>query len=128
MAIVEGVVPEGYEQWAQKAKETMKSHPEVFNTPEGGVDHISADGEGMEGKEGMVRRVIGGRTFVQSEVERVLDEVSDEWDGEKDLGPELEGSRTQEERASLIMLTRERPGSDAKSVTLDPEPKLTVEQ
>ncbi|KAF8859505.1 NADH-ubiquinone oxidoreductase-like protein 299 kDa subunit [Acephala macrosclerotiorum] len=128
MSIVESVVPEGYEQWTQKAKETIKAHPEVFNTPTGGVDHISAGGEGMEGKEGMRRVVVGGKTFVESKEERVLDEVDDEWDGEKDLGPELEGTRTQEEKANLVMLARERPGSDGKTVTLEKEPGLSVEQ
>merc|ERR1712093_219624 len=32
MAIVSAVEPEGYKAWAEKARQTIKEHPEVFNT------------------------------------------------------------------------------------------------
>lgn len=118
-----GVVPEGYEAWAKKAEGVIKEHPEVFNTPEGGVDHV---GEGGKGK--MTRMEVDGKLFVGSREERPVDEIWDEWDGEADSGGELEGTRTREDRKSLLALTKERPGSDTKTVKLDPEPMLTVEQ
>ncbi|KUJ17072.1 uncharacterized protein LY89DRAFT_734063 [Mollisia scopiformis] len=123
LSIVEGVVPEGYKAWAEKAKRVMSEHPEVFNTPVGGVDHVGDEGEGK-----LTRVVVDGRVFVTRKQERVVDEVADEWDGEEDKGPELEGPRTREERKSLVLLAKERPGVDSKTVELDPEPKLTVEQ
>lgn len=125
MDIVSAVVPEGYEAWAAKASKVIKEHPEVFNTPEGGVDHASTEGPGSEK---MVRSVVNGKVFITSKQEQVADEINDEWDGERDTGPELEGTRTQEERKSQVLLTRERPGSDKKTVTLDPEPALTAQQ
>src|SRR4051812_11925052 len=39
LSIVTAVEPEGYAQWAERAKKLIAEHPEVFNTPEGGVDH-----------------------------------------------------------------------------------------
>lgn len=119
MAIVTAVEPEGYKAWAAKAKQTIAEHPEVFNTPEGQVAH---DG-GRHFKE-----VIDGKQFVTSKPEDEHDEISTEWDGEKDAGPELEGSRTGKERAGQIEWGAQRPGSDTKTVQWDAEPPLTAEQ
>ncbi|KAE8452615.1 hypothetical protein EG329_013874 [Mollisiaceae sp. DMI_Dod_QoI] len=124
LEIVSAVVPEGYEAWAAKAHKVMEEHPEVFNTPEGKVDHVSMEGPGPEK---MVRSVVDGKVFVSSKQEQVPDEINDEWDGERGV-PELEGTRTQEERKSQVLLARERPGTDKKTVTLDPEPALTIQQ
>merc|ERR1711964_775632 len=84
MAIVSAVEPEGYKAWAEKARQTIKEHPEVFNTAEGSVAH--------------------------------------------DEGPQLEGSRTAAERKGQSEWSKERPGSDVKTVKWDPEPPLTSEQ
>ena len=122
LSIVDAVVPAGYTEWAKKAAEVIKAHPEVFNTPVGGVDHVGEE----KGK--LTRTVVDGGVFVSSKEERAVDEINDEWDGEKDLGPELEGTRTSEERKSQISLAKERPGLDEKVVELEPEPKLSIEQ
>lgn len=118
--IVKSVVPAGYEEWAARAKKTIAEHPEVFNTPEGGVDYAGGR---------HVKVVLDGKTFVNTKIEEERDELTEEWDGEKDLGPALEGSRTTAEREShLSKLGAERPGEDAKSVTWEPEPPLNSEQ
>lgn len=119
MAIVSAVEPEGYKPWAERAKKLIEEHPEVFNTPEGGVHHDGGKHEKI---------VKGGLAFVQSAPEPEVDETREEWDGEENLGPELEGTRTAEERKGQSVLGLERPGSDAKTVTWEPEPALTAEQ
>jgi len=119
MAIVSAVEPEGYKAWAEKARQTIKEHPEVFNTAEGSVAHD-------EGRH--VKEVIGGAQFVTSKPEDGHDELLTEWDGEKDEGPQLEGSRTAAERKGQSEWSKERPGSDVKTVKWDPEPPLTSEQ
>ncbi|EKD19639.1 uncharacterized protein L3040_002018 [Drepanopeziza brunnea f. sp. 'multigermtubi'] len=119
LAIVSSVEPEGYRAWADKAKQTIAAHPEVFNTPGGKVAHD-------EGRH--VKEVIGGSTFVTSKLEEERDERIVEWDAEKDEGPQLEGSRTRAERKVQQSWGMERPGSDTKTVHWEPEPALTADQ
>jgi NADH dehydrogenase (ubiquinone) 1 alpha subcomplex subunit 5 len=119
MSIVSAVEPAGYKEWAEKAKKIIAEHPEVFNTPSGGVDH---DG----GRH--LREVMDGKAFVTTKVEKVVDDTIEEWDGEENLGPELEGTRTTAERKGQSVLGMERPGEDIKTITWDPEPSLTAEQ
>ena len=119
LSIVSAIEPEGYKEWAAKAKKIVADNPEVFNTPSGGVDH---DG-GRHLKE-----TLDGRQFVTSKVDKVVDDTRDEWDGEENLGPELEGTRTTAERKGQSVLGKERPGDDLKTIAWDPEPLLTVEQ
>jgi NADH dehydrogenase (ubiquinone) 1 alpha subcomplex subunit 5 len=119
MSIVSAVEPEGYKEWSEKAKNIIAEHPEVFTTPEGGVDH---DG----GRHLKVLR--DGKVFVRSKVDKVVDDTTEEWDGEENLGPELEGTRTTEERKGQSVLGMERPGDDTKTITWDDEPALTAEQ
>merc|ERR1711964_674424 len=104
MAIVSAVEPEGYKAWAEKARQTIKEHPEVFNTAEGSVAHD-------EGRH--VKEVIGGAQFVTSKPEDGHDELLTEWAGE---------------RKGQSEWSKERPGSDVKTVKWDPEPPLTSEQ
>jgi NADH dehydrogenase (ubiquinone) 1 alpha subcomplex subunit 5 len=119
LEIVSKVEPEGYKEWAEKAKKTIAEHPEVFTTPEGGVAH---DG----GKH--LKEVFDGKSFVTTKPDKAVDDLIDEWDGEENLGPELEGTRTTAERKGQSVLGQKRPGSDTKSVEWEAEPKLTVEQ
>ena len=56
------------------------------------------------------------------------DERIEEWDGEKVEEPELEGTRNTKERADQVLLGRERPGSDTKTVEWKPEPPLEATQ
>ncbi|RFU35628.1 hypothetical protein B7463_g739, partial [Scytalidium lignicola] len=119
MEIISSVKPAGYDEWAAKAKKLLEEHPEVFNTPEGGIDY----NKGQHLKE-----VFVGRSFVTTKAEEDLDEQRLEWNGEADLGPELEGVRTTEEKKGLSVLAKKRPGEDEKTVKWEPEPALTADQ
>ena len=121
LKIVESIKPPGWEEWAEKAKARIAEHPEVFNTPEGGVDHEG----GTFGKH--VKIVRQGKTFVTTQNQQEVDEQEEEWDGE--VGEiVLEGPRTTAERANLKDIGRMRPGSDQKTVTWEPEPPLEASQ
>lgn len=119
LSIVSATVPEGYEAWSAKAKQILAEHPEVFNTPEGGVDH---DG----GRH--IKSVADGKVFVTTKLGEEKDELLDEWDGEVNTRPELEGVRSAAERKGQATLGAKRPGSDTKTVAWEPEPPLSAEQ
>lgn len=116
---MEAVKAEGYDAWAERATKKIAENPEVFNTPEGGVDH-------EEGKH--IRIVRDGRSFVSTRLKDEPDERLEEWDGEEVGAPELEGTRTTEERAGQKVVGMKRPGSDEKTVTWEHEPPLEASQ
>lgn len=120
--IVEAVKPPGWEEWAERAKAKIAAHPEVFNTPEGGVDHEG----GTFGKH--VKSVKQGRTFVTTKNQEEPDEREEEWDGEAVGAPVLEGPKGSAESKDLKDIGRLRPGSDQKTVTWEPEPPLEASQ
>jgi NADH dehydrogenase (ubiquinone) 1 alpha subcomplex subunit 5 len=118
--IVSSVVPEGHKEWSEKVKKTIAEHPEVFNTPEGEVPHD-------ENKHVKVTK--GGRQFVVSKVEQAVDDLKDEWDGEEaTVGFSAGGMTEAEEAKDQSRHDLKRPGSDVKTVNLDPEPVLTADQ
>ena len=119
MSIVSGIVAEGYKEWSEKAKKLIDEHPEVFNTPAGGVAH---DG----GKH--LKETRGGLHFVTTKVVQEVDDTREEWDGEEDSGGELEGPRSTDERKGQSVIFMERPGEDTKQIEWEPEPALTAEQ
>jgi NADH dehydrogenase (ubiquinone) 1 alpha subcomplex subunit 5 len=119
MSIVSAVEPDGYKEWSEKAKKVIAEHPEVFNTPEGGVDHDM-------GRHLKILR--DGKVFVRSKADQEFDDTTEEWDGEENLGPELEGTRSTEDRKGQSVLGMKRPGGDAKTILWEEEPALTAEQ
>lgn len=119
LQIVESVVPEGFAEWQAKVKKVVDENPDVFTTPAGGVGYMG----GMH-----VREALGGNVFVTSTPAKVHDELTDEWDGEKVTNGELEGTRTEKERASQADLAEDRPMEETKKVELDEEPRLTADQ
>ncbi|KAI9714679.1 MAG: hypothetical protein M1812_006344 [Candelaria pacifica] len=119
LKIIESVKPEGLAEWSERAKKQIAEHPEVFNTPEGGVPH---DG----GKH--VKDVRDGRSFVTTYLQQETDERLEEWDGEEADGPELEGTRTTRDRAGQRKFGMKRPGSDRKTVEWETEPPLDRNQ
>jgi NADH dehydrogenase (ubiquinone) 1 alpha subcomplex subunit 5 len=119
LKIVNSVVPAGFEEWSAKAKKIIAEHPEVFNTPEGGVDYD-------KGKH--LKEIFDGRSFVTTKLDTGVDDLVDEWDGEEDLGPELEGTRSTAERKGQSVLGKKRPGEDEKQIKWDPEPPLSADQ
>lgn len=121
MSIVAGVVPDGWKEWNERAKKTIAEHPEVFNTPPGTTPH---DGEKFK------KVTVNGQSFVITKPEAGLDDIEDEWNGEEDKGWDLEGVRTSEERKHQGSHDPNlpRPGSEGKTVELEEEPLLTIEQ
>jgi NADH dehydrogenase (ubiquinone) 1 alpha subcomplex subunit 5 len=120
LKIINSVVPAGFEEWLAKAKKIIAEHPEVFNTPEGGVDYD---------KGRHLKETFDGRSFVTTKLDMEFDDDTlNEWDGEEDLGPELEGTRTTAERKGQSVLGMKRPGEDEKQVKWNPEPPLTADQ
>jgi len=117
--IINSVVPAGFEEWSAKAKKIIAEHPEVFNTPEGGVDY-------KKGRH--LKETFDGRSFVTTKLDMDIDDIEDEWDGEEDHGPELEGTRSTRDRKGQSVLGMKRPGEDEKQVKWDPEPPLSAEQ
>lgn len=122
LKIVESVKPPGWEEWAEKAKAKIASNPEVFNTPEGGIDHEG----GSSGKH--VKSIKQGRTFVTTQNQLEPDEREEEWDGETVGAAVLEGPKSGAESAVLKDIARVRPGSDRKTITWEPEPPLEASQ
>lgn len=113
-------MPEGHKEWSEKAKKIIAQHPEVFNTPEGEVPHD-------ENKHVKVTK--GGRQFVVSKVEQMVDDLKDEWDDEEaTVGFSAGGMTEAEEAKDQSRHDLKRPGSDVKTVNLDPEPVLTADQ
>jgi len=116
LEIVEAVKPEGFEAWQQRVRKVVETHPDVFER----------GGGYKQGKH--VRETKGGVVFVTSTEGEVYDELLDEWDGEKDTGGELEGTRSEAERASQADLGEDRPLEETKTVELEAEPALTADQ
>ncbi|KAI9821308.1 MAG: hypothetical protein M1827_004044 [Pycnora praestabilis] len=122
LKVVESIKPEGYDAWADRAKKQIAEHPEVFNTPTGGVDHEG----GSSGKH--VKNVRDGRSFVTTELGDEPDERLEEWDGQTLEEPQLEGPKTTAERASQDDIGLRRPGTDRKTLHWEPEPPLDKSQ
>ncbi|KAL2127188.1 hypothetical protein VTI74DRAFT_11122 [Chaetomium olivicolor] len=118
MALVEGTVPPGYDEWAAKARDLLSQHPERFTV---------ASGTSVSGATAIkVER--GGQAFVVRHIPPEEDMRYQEWDGEVDEGPELEGSRTSEEKEDLRHIFERRDISDVEQVQWEPEPQLTADQ
>ncbi|ROW05291.1 hypothetical protein VSDG_00131 [Cytospora chrysosperma] len=116
MSIVEGVKPAGYDEWLAKAQQTLDEHPEYFSEQSRKV------ADGMQAA-GLQR---DGKFFVMKDIKLDQDIRYEEWDGEHDDGPELEGSRTAEERQYQESLFQDP--FEGKDVNWVEEPKLTAEQ
>ncbi|KAL2260615.1 hypothetical protein VTK26DRAFT_5318 [Humicola hyalothermophila] len=119
LALVEGVKPAGYDEWAERARKLIREHPEQFNLAAAG-DKSGADAVDFEK---------AGSAFIVTRLPQEEDIRLQEWDGEPDEGPELEGSRTLEERQSLRQIFERKDANDTfDQVPWEPEPQLTAEQ
>jgi NADH dehydrogenase (ubiquinone) 1 alpha subcomplex subunit 5 len=118
MALVEAAVPPGYDEWAEKARKLLAEHPDEFTV---------ASGSSVTGATAIkVER--GGQAFVVRHIPPEEDMRLQEWDGEVDEGPELEGSRAPDERQDLRHIFERRDIADVEHVEWEPEPQLTAEQ
>jgi NADH dehydrogenase (ubiquinone) 1 alpha subcomplex subunit 5 len=121
MSLVEAVVPPGYDEWADKAHKLLEQHPDQFNSNEEGSSVAGAR---------TIKVERGGQAFVVRQIPEKEDQRYAEWDGEVDEGPELEGSRTLEEKEDLRHMFQRRDLADAEidQVAWEPEPQLTADQ
>jgi NADH dehydrogenase (ubiquinone) 1 alpha subcomplex subunit 5 len=117
MTLVDEMVPPGYKEWKAKADKILLEHPDQFMATSGRPDGSS-----------MHKVVVGDRTFVLGTQHKARDIRTEEWDGETDEGPELEGSRTPEERKDQILLAERTALDDTVQVDWEPEPPLTADQ
>ncbi|ROW09664.1 hypothetical protein VMCG_02493 [Cytospora schulzeri] len=116
MGLVEGVKPAGYDEWLAKAHQTLEKHPDYFSE----LSRKVADGTQTAGFER------DGKFFVMRDIKPEQDIRYEEWDGEHDDGPELEGSRTAEEKQYQESMFQDPfEGMDVDWVD---EPKLTAAQ
>jgi NADH dehydrogenase (ubiquinone) 1 alpha subcomplex subunit 5 len=117
MALVESMVPPGYEEWAVTARERIAKHPEQFQ--------IAGRGPNEPNATPVVRN---GAQFLISRLPRTMDPRFEEWDSEADEGPTLEGSRSEEERKDQGLNAERTPILESEKVQWDPEPQLTADQ
>ena len=117
LALVEATVPPGYAEWKEKSDKLLADHPEEFLATSGRVDGSA-----------MRKVTVGNRTFVLGTQHAPRDIRDEEWDGEKDEGPELEGPRTVEERKDQALLAERTALNDVEQVDWVPEPPLTADQ
>ncbi|KAK4231266.1 ETC complex I subunit conserved region-domain-containing protein [Podospora fimiseda] len=115
LALVEATVPPGYNEWLEKAKAVLKDQPEKFTTISSSTERGAA----------AAKVASGSQSFLVRELPDTKDERYQEWDGEKDEGPELEGSRTLEEKQDLKLLFVK---ADEHQVKWESEPQLTADQ
>lgn len=117
MALVEAAVPPGYAEWAERAQKLLAEHPDEFTVASETVSGATA-----------IKVERGGQAFVVRHIPQEEDMRYQEWDGELDEGPELEGSRTAEEREDLKHIFERRDLGDVEQVQWEPEPQLTADQ
>ena len=118
MALVEQTTPPGYDDWAKRAKELLsKTTAEQFRVHSGRVDGSEA------------RTVkLGDRVFVVGTRHGVADNRVEEWDGEINEGPEMEGVRTEEERKDQVVWAERQPLESHEKIEWEDEPQLTADQ
>lgn len=117
MSLVEKTEPPGYTEWAARARELVSKNKEQFRVASGRVD----------GSEARTVR-LGDRVFVVGAKHAAGDVREEEWDGEEDEGPELEGIRTPAEREDQVIWAERKPLEDHEKIEWEEEPQLTAEQ
>lgn len=119
LSIVDNVKPEGYEEWKIKAAKIVAEHPDVFNTPTGQTAYKGGR---------YLKETKNGRVFITEISEGPRDDLTEEWDGAEDTTAELEGTRTVQERASQVNITKPLPADFEKNIEYEAEPPLTAQQ
>jgi len=118
LAAVEAAEPAGYADWLARATQLLHRHPDQFAVERtANIDGAAA-----------WRAERGGSVFLVRRAPPRRDQRDVEWDGEIDEGPELEGTRTAEERADQVLSATRRPLEDREQVEWEDEPRLTAEQ
>lgn len=107
--VIEQIKPAGYDEWLERAKNTIEEHPGAFQGSQSTLSILKS----------------GTHTFVTSKSQGAQEEQ--EWDGEK-MAPTLEGTRNEKEGAwNAKMMQRNTPETQ-ETVEWEPEPPLTATQ
>ncbi|RDA85593.1 hypothetical protein CP532_0896 [Ophiocordyceps camponoti-leonardi (nom. inval.)] len=117
IGIVEQMRPHGHQEWAARAREIVRKHPEQFRVASGRVDGSEAQSIS-----------IGNRMFVVGSKHDRGDIRLEEWNGEENEGGELEGIRTPAERKDQVAWAERRPMGELDKVEWENEPQLTAAQ
>ncbi len=118
MALVEATKPPGYEEWAARTAKRIADDPEKFSA----VSSSRVDGSHTW----QVDR--DGKKFLIRHQPPEVDMREQEWDGEINEGPELEGPRGEEERRDQVLLATRKPLENDGHVEWEDEPLLTADQ
>ncbi|KAL9063547.1 MAG: hypothetical protein Q9157_008185 [Trypethelium eluteriae] len=112
LSIVDSMEPEGYEAWQERVKKQLEENKDL--TGPHGIAMLHSH---------------GGNQFITSRHKGEVDERIEEWDGAEDKEPELEGTRSKEERAIQFQKLAEEAQKPATGhMEIEPEPQLTKAQ
>ncbi len=111
LALVDAAKPAGYDEWAARAQRLIAQHPEQFSV----VSSQRVDGARA------LRAERDGRLFLIRHQAPDADQRYQEWDGEVNEGPELEGSRTEDERRDQAVLAERTSLEDVQQVQWEDE-------
>ena len=110
LKIINDIKPAGWDEWAQRAEEKIKQHPDAFTSGRKDIAMYERD----------------GRKFVETRIKPPMEDV--EWDGEEIQQPTLEGTRSEEEGAINARLASIVSPAEEEKVEWEQEPPLEVEQ
>lgn len=117
LSLVEKHSPPGHAEWEARAKKLVGKDASEFRVASGRVDGSEA------------RTVkIGDKVFVVGRKHEGGDIRLEEWNGETNEGPELEGARTLEEREDQALWAERKPLEDHEKIEWEDEPQLTADQ
>lgn len=118
--IVESVKPVDYDAWLERSRKLLEQHPKLYE------ESINTTGDGMRSPLAVKR---GGQTFVAVEIDST-DPREIEWDGEEDVGPALEGPRSQEDKDKDVghIIRQQTQARSGDEVRWEPEPQLNADQ
>jgi NADH dehydrogenase (ubiquinone) 1 alpha subcomplex subunit 5 len=111
LAIVESIRPEGFDAWSERISKKVEEQPEILGKYGIGVQHAH-----------------GGNEYITIRKEREVDDRVQEWDGDTDTEPALEGTRTEEERKGQLDEFKRAQEMPVAGMELEPEPLLTRDQ
>ncbi|KAI9798763.1 MAG: hypothetical protein M1833_004593 [Piccolia ochrophora] len=126
LKLVEDMIPGGYDEWIARTQQLQADNKDAFDDPK-------SKGVWYEGGK-LTEETHAGKTFVTTTTREEGDVRYEEWDGEPDVGPALEGTRTKDERVKMwshvSKLHKERPPSlpEDETVKWEPEPPLDADQ
>lgn len=117
LALVEKTVPAGYEEWVTRMHKVIEENPQHFRLIEDNAGGLSPR-----------TFHLGGQTFILPQ-RRVQNDIrEEEWNGEVDDGPLLEGQRTADEKSGLVSGERDGDLPSHVEAHLSSEPQLTAPQ